>query len=95
MDTLVRWECQKCGHINNGLVPPVECPYCGAPGEQFRQLEREPDGNIFFAEERIPRDVDRWQCDVCGHVVLSNEQPAECSSCGASKEHFQKLKYDI
>lgn len=91
MDTLVRWECEKCGHIYNGMVPPAECPYCGSPREQFKQLDFEPTGKVFVAEEHISQHVKRWECDVCGHVVLMDEPPAECPSCGATKEHSHQL----
>lgn len=92
MDTLARWECQKCGHIYNGMVAPAECPYCGSPREQFKKLEGVPEGNVFVAEEHIPRHKKRWECDVCGRIVLTDETPAECPSCGALQEHFRQLE---
>lgn len=91
MDTLVRWECEHCGHVYNGMVPPSECPNCGSPREQFKKLDVDPVGKVFVAEEHIPQHVNRWECDACGLVVLRDEQPTECSSCGASREHFHQL----
>lgn len=86
-----RWECQKCGHVYNGMVPPAECPYCGSLREQFTELEFEPEGKVFVAEERIPQHTKRWECDVCGHIALMQEPPAECPNCGSTKEHFHQL----
>lgn len=91
METLARWECQKCGHVYNGTVPPSECPNCGAPREEFKKLEIEPSGDIYVSEEHIPRHKKRWECDACGRVELADEPPAECASCGAGKEHFAQL----
>lgn len=73
------------------MVPPAECPDCGAAREEFKQLEIDPSGTVFIAEEHIPRHKKRWECDACGRVDLVDEPPAECASCGASKEHFKKL----
>ncbi len=92
MDTLVRWGGQNCGHVYNAMVPPAECPNCGSPREQFNQLEGVPEGNVFVAEEHIPRHVKRWECDVCGHIALMDEPPAECPNCGSSKDHFHELE---
>lgn len=91
MDTLVRWECDNCGHVYNGMVPPAECPNCGSPRERFKRFDVDPAGKVFVAEEHIPQHTARWQCDNCGLVVLKDEPPAECPSCGAAKERFRQL----
>ncbi|OGM93152.1 hypothetical protein A2372_01955 [Candidatus Wolfebacteria bacterium RIFOXYB1_FULL_54_12] len=73
------------------MVPPAECPNCGALREEFNKLEFEPLGSVYVSEEHIPRHKKRWECDACGRVELSDESPAECASCGATKEHFGQL----
>ena len=77
------------------MVPPAECPNCGSPREQFIKMDHAPEGKVFVAEEHIPRHVNRWECDVCGRVVLADEPPAECPNCGSLKEHFKKLEADL
>ena len=85
---MMRWECQKCGHIHNGVRPPEQCPDCNAPREQFIQLDHEPEGTVYVAEEHIERHVKRWECDVCGRVILGDEPPETCPNCGSTKDHF-------
>lgn len=33
--TPIRWKCSKCGHIHEGLEPPVKCPTCQHAREYF------------------------------------------------------------
>jgi rubrerythrin len=30
------WVCLGCGHIDNGEMPPEQCPICKAPQEMFK-----------------------------------------------------------
>ncbi len=34
-DTKVTWVCRKCGYVNDGKEPPLECPSCDHPREYF------------------------------------------------------------
>lgn len=33
------WKCQKCGYIHKGVSAPENCSACGAPEEQFVEIE--------------------------------------------------------
>lgn len=35
-----------------------------------------------------------WQCQKCGHVVVSKAAPANCDGCGAPQEDFVLLEHD-
>lgn len=32
------WKCPLCGDVQRGDDPPMECPYCLAPRDAFREL---------------------------------------------------------
>lgn len=32
------WKCPLCGDVQQGDDPPMECPYCLAPRDAFREL---------------------------------------------------------
>ncbi|NOU35804.1 MAG: rubredoxin [Kiritimatiellaceae bacterium] len=34
-----KWKCEACGYIHDGDEAPCKCPKCGAPKEQFKQLD--------------------------------------------------------
>ncbi|MBI1971056.1 hypothetical protein HYS47_04875 [Candidatus Woesearchaeota archaeon] len=34
-----RWKCMVCGYIHEGGSPPKHCPKCGAPDEEFEELQ--------------------------------------------------------
>jgi rubredoxin len=34
-----KWKCSACGYIHDGEEAPEKCPKCGAPKEQFVELE--------------------------------------------------------
>jgi len=34
-----KWRCEACGYIHDGDEAPAKCPKCGAPKEQFKQLD--------------------------------------------------------
>jgi rubredoxin len=34
-----KWKCEGCGYIHDGDEAPAKCPKCGAPKEQFTQLD--------------------------------------------------------
>lgn len=36
-----RWRCKVCGYIHEGEVPPETCPVCGAPKEEFVEIDEE------------------------------------------------------
>lgn len=33
------WKCGNCGYVYDGNSPPMKCPKCGAPKEQFKEIE--------------------------------------------------------
>ena len=34
-----KWKCASCGYIHDGDEAPEKCPKCGAPKDQFTQLD--------------------------------------------------------
>lgn len=34
-----KWQCGGCGYISDGDEAPCKCPKCGAPKEQFAELD--------------------------------------------------------
>lgn len=34
-----KWKCEACGYIHDGDSAPEKCPKCGAPKEQFAELD--------------------------------------------------------
>ena len=36
-----KWRCGSCGYVHDGDQAPDKCPKCGAPKEQFTQIEHE------------------------------------------------------
>ena len=37
-ETLVRWECRKCGYVHEGNKPPENCPACQHPKAYFEEM---------------------------------------------------------
>jgi rubrerythrin len=35
-----------------------------------------------------------WQCQKCGHVVVSKAAPTHCTACGAEQKDFVLLEHD-
>jgi rubredoxin len=42
----MKWRCEVCGYVHDGEEAPDNCPKCGAPKEQFVQIDEEADGLI-------------------------------------------------
>ena len=42
---MTKWRC-VCGYVHDGEEAPDKCPKCGAPKEQFSQIEQEADDII-------------------------------------------------
>jgi rubredoxin len=38
---MAKWKCEVCGYIHDGEEAPDKCPKCGAPKDQFSQIEGE------------------------------------------------------
>ena len=38
---MAKWRCGNCGYVYDGDEPPEKCPKCGAPKNQFSQIEQE------------------------------------------------------
>lgn len=38
-DTPIKWQCQVCGYIYEGTVPPEKCPACYHPTKYFMPME--------------------------------------------------------
>ncbi len=36
-----RWKCEVCGYIHEGDAPPAKCPVCGAPRDDFVEVDAE------------------------------------------------------
>lgn len=34
-----KWKCNVCGYVHTGEQPPVECPVCGAPADEFVEVK--------------------------------------------------------
>ncbi len=34
-----KWICTICGHIHEGMTPPIVCPNCGAKQDDFVELD--------------------------------------------------------
>jgi flavorubredoxin/NADPH-dependent 2,4-dienoyl-CoA reductase/sulfur reductase-like enzyme len=49
-----KWKCLICGEIFEGEMPPKSCPVCGAPSDQFIQVEEE---EVNFLSENLERIV--------------------------------------
>ena len=73
------WKCELCGYIHNGDEPPVNCPVCGASGDQFSEL-------IIAAPAK--KKASAWQCSICEYIHQGNEPPGTCPVCGASGNIF-------
>nr|HPL83737.1 rubrerythrin family protein [bacterium] len=37
-DQVVRWKCNNCGYIHEGLEAPTECPSCHHPQAYFEMF---------------------------------------------------------
>ena len=35
------WKCKVCGYIHKGEEPPVKCPGCMAPQDDFIEIQSE------------------------------------------------------
>jgi putative rubrerythrin len=38
-DTPIKWQCQVCGYIFEGVEPPEKCPACYHPYQHFMPME--------------------------------------------------------
>lgn len=52
---------------------------------RFRKLHENIMENTVFARDRPVM----WECRNCGHIVLSNEAPEICPTCGHERGYFQ------
>ena len=48
-----KWKCLVCGEIYEGEYPPEECPACGAPSDQFVEVQDERVTYTSSKDERI------------------------------------------
>ena len=48
-----KWKCLVCGEIYEGEYPPEECPACGAPSDQFVEVQNERVNYLSSKDERI------------------------------------------
>ncbi|NTV90211.1 MAG: FAD-dependent oxidoreductase [Clostridiales bacterium] len=78
---LKSYRCAVCGYIHVGSHPPVNCPVCGAPAEEFEEYE---DG-----KQQLKPANNSWRCLNCEYVHEGSSPPAVCPVCGAKSDTFE------
>lgn len=79
------WKCSLCGDVYHGDTPPVECPYCLAPGYTYQEIwpikqvpvNTEPIPNRMKAlskEER--KDEGQWSRSIKSLKLSAHLKPA-------------------
>lgn len=48
------WKCPLCGDVQRGGDPPMECPYCLAPGKAFTEVGKRRPVSVRQEKSRIP-----------------------------------------
>ncbi len=78
------WQCEVCGYIHTGDVPPVSCPICGAEQDCFSEFE-------IRTEAKETPTVEAWQCGICTYLHHALQPPALCPVCSATGNLFSPL----